>query len=364
MATIKGTSLRDILRGTAAADTILGLGGNDDLFGLAGNDILNGGTGADRMTGGRGNDTYLVDNKGDKAIELSGQGTDLVKSKVTFTLGSNVENLTLTGTAAINGTGNTLANTIVGNTAANVLTGGLGADKMSGGRGNDTYVVDRTTDKAIEALNQGTDTVKSSVTWVLGANLENLTLTGTSAINGTGNELANRLTGNAAANILDGGIGADVVFGGGGADTIRGNDGADVMYGGAGADTFKYGNYSTDADADSGKLAYGSASLITAIPAGLDVIKDFNPAEGDKIDITEIRHINNFGNWELDFLADGPWQDKVGTGHVEVQYVSNVNSTFVYFDRYDGNTAVDFTIVLQGFDFATVGTSDWIYYGQ
>jgi len=180
-----------------------------------------------------------VDSTTDGITELStaNAGTDTVQSSVTFTLATvaltNLENLTLTGTAAINATGNSLNNTLTGNSANNTLTGnagndtlngGAGTDTLVGGDGNDTYVVDSTTDGITElsTANAGTDTVQSSVTFTLATvaltNVENLTLTGSSAINGNGNSLANLLVGNSAANILNGGGGADTLTGGGGAD--------------------------------------------------------------------------------------------------------------------------------------------------
>jgi len=129
--------------------------------------------------------------------------------------------LTLTGTTAINGTGNTLNNIITGNTGNNILDGGAGADSMTGGLGNDIYVVDNVGDVVSEAASEGTDTVQSSITYALGANLENLTLTGAAAVNGTGNTLNNVLVGNSVANILSGGAGADLLTGLGGPDTFR-----------------------------------------------------------------------------------------------------------------------------------------------
>ena len=118
--------------------SLTGTSGNDTLTGGAGNDILDGKAGIDTMIGGTGNDTYYVDNVKDVVTELASQGTDLVNSSVTYTLGANVENLTLTGTAAINGTGNTLNNVISGNTGNNVLNGGAGDDIIYGREGNDT----------------------------------------------------------------------------------------------------------------------------------------------------------------------------------------------------------------------------------
>jgi Ca2+-binding RTX toxin-like protein len=220
------------------------------LVGNSGNNILSGGSGADTMSGGEGDDTYVVENTGDRVIENPGQGTDKVQSSITYTLGSNLENLTLTGTSAINGTGNELNNVLIGNSASNILTGGSGddtlnggsgADKLIGGLGNDTYIVDNTKDVVTEALNEGTDTVQSSITYTLGANVENLVLTGTSAINGTGNTLSNVLTGNSGANVLTGGSGNDTLNGGAGNDTLDGGSGVDTLDGGLGNDTLKGG---------------------------------------------------------------------------------------------------------------------------
>ena len=222
------TEGNDLLTGTPAADRLDGLGGDDRLRGLAGNDTLIGGRGADTLEGGAGNDTYEVDSTADVVSELANEGTDLVKSAVSWTLGAHVEQLLLTG-GAIAATGNTLDNTLTGNAAANVLDGGLGADTMAGGAGDDTYVVDNAKDTVTEAINAGTDTVQSSISWTLGKNLENLTLTGAAAINATGNELANVLTGNAGANVLDGKAGADTMIGGLGDDTYVVDNAKDVI---------------------------------------------------------------------------------------------------------------------------------------
>ena len=204
------------LTGTAASGT-----GNDLANTITGNasaNTLDGKAGADTLVGGAGNDLYIIDNIGDVVTEALNEGLDIIQSTVTYTAPDNVENLTLTGTDAINATGNALNNTLAGNSAVNTLKGGLG---------NDTYYVQNTDDIVVENLNEGIDSVGSSVSYTLSANVENLTLTGSAAINGTGNDLANILNGNAANNTLSGGAGDDTINGGGGADTMIGGTGDD-----------------------------------------------------------------------------------------------------------------------------------------
>jgi Ca2+-binding RTX toxin-like protein len=145
---LRGQAGDDVLSGAAGDDYLFGGDGSDTVNGGAGNDLLDGGSGADSMAGGTGNDTYIVDNSGDSITENANEGTDLVQSAFSYQLGANLENLTLTGTSAISGTGNALDNVITGNGAANgidggagsdALTGGAGADTLTGGAGNDTF---------------------------------------------------------------------------------------------------------------------------------------------------------------------------------------------------------------------------------
>jgi Ca2+-binding RTX toxin-like protein len=195
-----------------------GNGLSNVLTGNAGNNVLDGKGGADRMIGGAGNDTYIIDNVGDVVVEAADGGTDTIRSVYSWTLADNVEQLVLLGSGNLNGTGNGLANVLTGNSGNNVLDGKGGADRMIGGAGNDTYVIDNVGDIVVEEANGGTDTIRTVYSWTLGANIENLVLSGSGNLRGTGNALDNVITGNAGANSIYGGLGADVLTGGAGAD--------------------------------------------------------------------------------------------------------------------------------------------------
>jgi Ca2+-binding RTX toxin-like protein len=216
---------------------------NNELRGEGGRDTLDGGEGADIMRGGTEHDTYIVDNVDDQVIENAGEGSDLVKSWIDYTLGANVENLILLPENArpegsiegsynhgpISGTGNALNNSIVGNARDNVLRGeqgnddldgGLGADDMYGGRDDDFYHVDNVGDEVFEFQNEGYDIVVSEVSYALSNHVEELNLVGDTAANATGNNLSNFIFGNAFANVIDGHGGSDTLFGGWDADTF------------------------------------------------------------------------------------------------------------------------------------------------
>lgn len=217
--------------GTAGNDTLTGTAGDDTLSGLGGNDSIFGGAGADTMTGGDGNDVFNVDNVGDNVVEstnLGAGGIDRVESTVSVAaLWSEVENLTLLGSADLSAVGNGNANLITGNSGNNTLDGGLGNDTLAGGAGNDTYYINVTGDVVQEGSGAGTDTVNAGFSYTLASNLENLVL-GASAPNGTGNSLNNVITGNGLGNKLTGAGGNDTLDGGAGADTLRGDAGDDL----------------------------------------------------------------------------------------------------------------------------------------
>lgn len=317
--TLNGTEDADAIDGLGGNDLIRGLGGNDMLSGGAGNDTLDGGAGADTLYGGAGNDVYLIGQKGDKPIEYAREGTDTVRASISWKLGANLENLVLTGAANLTGTGNSLSNTITGNTGNNMLqggggkdrlygeagndrlyggagndklfggsgkdqlygdagndtlNGGAGADTLRGGSGNDLYVVGAG-DVVIEAARQGTDTVQSSGSFKLGANVENLTLTGKGHVDGTGNGLANSISGNAGNNQLKGGGGNDRLSGAAGNDTLDGGAGHDRLIGGTGNDRLlgAAGNDRLDGGAGNDRLLGGAGNDTLNGGSGKDVLE-------------------------------------------------------------------------------------------
>lgn len=254
------------------AGAVNGTAGNDNLTGDAGANAIDGLAGTDLMVGRTGDDTYVVDNTGDQVTELPGGGYDTVRTSVSFTLSPNVEALVLTGSGNLNGTGNDQRDRLTGNAGNNILSGGADADEMVGGAGNDTYVVDNQLDHVYEIFAQGQDTVQSTVSWTLGAQVENLTLAGVNDINATGNDLANALTGNSGANMLDGAGGADSMAGGLGDDVYYVGEAGDVVTEGADAGTdlvLTAIDVTLAGNVEYGKL-FGSATSLTG--NGLDNI--------------------------------------------------------------------------------------------
>lgn len=299
--TLRGGSGNDVIHGGDGNDQLFGDDDNDTLFGDGGNDRLNGGSGSDLMKGGQGNDVYVVDSTGDRVEDdLLFGGTDEVESFISFDLrtASFVENLTLVGNSALNGIGNSDNNVIDGNSANNILSGldgndrlngndgddvlnggngndvllggndndtlngGAGQDQLKGEAGNDTFLIDSNSDTDVIDGGTGVDQVNSSVSFSLvnTVAVENLLLTGTSTINGTGNSLANTLTGNSVSNILSGGDGDDVLNGDGGNDTINGDAGNDRLFEGEGNDVLNGGIGNDVLDGGTGRDRYNGGA--------------------------------------------------------------------------------------------------------
>jgi Ca2+-binding RTX toxin-like protein len=258
MTILNGTSLGETIMGSELSDFIYGRGGNDFLYGNGGDDRLDGGSGADQLFGGVGNDIYYVDNVGDAVIENAGEGRDLVVSSISWTLGANVENLTLTGTAA-NGTGNSLNNVIRGDSSANILSGGDGNDDLAGRGGNDSLLGGAGNDRLYSGSGNdlldggaGFDTASyatagsrvlvdlsvSTGQYTAGAGTDTLV-----SIEGLiGSPFDDSLIGNAGNNRISGGAGNDYLTGGGGADRLTGGSGGDYFY----YDAFDNGDVLTD----------------------------------------------------------------------------------------------------------------------
>jgi hypothetical protein len=231
----------DTGNGGSGVDVMSGAGGNDTLYGNGGDDVLSGDDGNDRLYGGDGSDDLRGGLGADQLY--GGAGSDKLDG----------------------GDGN------------DTLDGGDGADQLIGGKGNDVYYVNDPGDQTIELSGEGTDVVRASVSWTLGPNLENLELQGSANIDGTGNELANRLAGNSGNNTLSGLAGVDTIDGGAGNDRIIGGRGNDLLTGGSGADTF---------------VVLNESVFWTKNPMGktleTDFVYDLNKAEGDRLDLSAV----------------------------------------------------------------------------
>ncbi len=304
--TFNGDDGNDTIDGMRGNDILNGGEGSDRLFGWGDEDTLNGGEGIDFLDGGRGKDTLNGDNGAD---ELHGQrGTDTLKG------GAGEDKL-------------------YGGQGRDSLDGGAGVDYLAGGVGDDTYIVDVVGDVLHEARLAGRDTVESAVTWKLAAFFEELELTGTTAIDGTGNAFANKVTGNNGANKLLGLDGNDTLSGGGGVDTLTGGRGNDRMAGGAGADTF----------------------ILTADSIGLkekDRISDFSNGDGDLINLTAI-DANTGADGDQAFTAVAKFSGTAG----EMALSYKGGTTTLKLD-VDGDGKADYTLKINGD--VTLHTATWL----
>ncbi|MFS0737782.1 Ig-like domain-containing protein [Sphingomonas sp. 1P06PA] len=380
---LSGLDGDDVLVGNGGEDTLLGGLGSDLLRGGIGNDTLDGNDGADVMIGGEGDDFYYVDAAGDVVVEAVGQGRDNVLSSISFTLGANVEDLQLTGTA-FQADGNGLANFIIGSDVDNVvrgfdgddtltgeggndnlqggigtdtldggigndtLDGGTGADTMIGGAGNDFFVVDDAGDTIIEGTGGGTDSVRASVSYTLSGEIEQLVLFGAGALNGTGNDQANLINGNALANSLDGAGGNDVLFGEGGDDVLTGGLGDDFLRAGAGDDSLSGGagidilQGGTGAD----DFVFLAASDLGVTFQTTDTVQDFNRAEGDLLDFTGFdADSTTDGTQVFDFIGSGAFSGIAG----ELRAISTGSGlNQIVQGDIDGDAVADFWVVVLG----------------
>lgn len=402
MAVKVGDNNANVLTGTSGIDTLFGFGGNDTLKGGGGDDALIGGTGDDLMLGGTGNDIYVVDSwvtvagARDEVVEYAGQGIDTVESYAwRYTLPDHVENLTLLGTAEW-GWGNSLNNTIIGNAENNWIIGGEGADYMSGGAGHDSYSVDNYFDVIIEGADGGIDSVSSTITFGLSANLEHLFLHGTANIDGYGNSKDNDLYGNEGINYLFGNGGQDLFSGGGGADHFFGGTGDDTYYvtwageqihenAGEGMDFVESGaDYTLPMHVETLQLAYTSSAIygtgnnqknwITGNGNDnvIDGMGDDDVLDGDFGNDTLIGGGGNdtlIGGHGMDTLTGGTGADKfvrsdwaTGAEQVTADYLVDFN--FAEGDRIDvsGIDASDLGAGDQAFSF--IGGGDFTAAGQ
>lgn len=306
-----GNRAANDIRGNVGDNVLYGDAGDDHLYGNAGVDLLNGGTGADWMEGGQGNDRYIVDNVGDTVVEHAGEGFDMIDTSISYTLSTNVEALRLMGIQgavdAHGNAGNNFLNAVwvdvapaagtqirlygeggddnlLGSRYGDLLDGGTGADKMTGGNGNDTYVVDNAGDVAIEQAGQGFDTVDTSVSYTLGANVEALRLMGIQgAVDAHGNAGNNWL--NAVWVNVAPAAGTQIrLYGEGGNDDLQGSRYGDLLDGGTGADrmTGGLGNDSYVVD-NAGDIVVEQAG------AGYDVVtSSIGYALGDNVEAVRL----------------------------------------------------------------------------
>jgi Ca2+-binding RTX toxin-like protein len=358
--TIIGTKENDLLYGLGGNDYLEGLEGNDLLDGGDGYDTLDGGAGKDTMVGGNNSDTYIVDSNTDTIIETEGGGSnDLVKSSVSYTLGNWLNDLTLTGNNPINGTGNSLDNTITGNDADNILKGGAGNDSIKGDdgdslfgeAGNDTLTNNTSFEPDRRAYmdgGDGNDVLDGDFARMHGGNGDDTINGGTSSIiyGENGND---RLDGNESD-----------IYGGAGNDSLSGD--YSYLYGGYGDDILRTvfsasmeGGYGNDTLIGSSGDSNSQDYFVFNTPdEGIDTIRNFEPnGDSDYRDLIVVS-ASGFGGG-LAATIDMPMQaitaDQfvLGTAAVDVndRFIYNIANGVLSFD-------VDGTGALEQVHFATL----------
>jgi len=225
---LRGGAGDDVIDGGAGSDSLYGDADNDTLIGGAGNDLLDGGAGNDLLIGGVGDDTLIGGIGVDTASYAEATAAVSVSLAIVGaqdTLGAGFDSLDTIEILI----GSRFNDTLTGGVGNDTLDGGAGADILVGWLGNDTYMVDNAGDEVTEFSGFGTDLVMASISYALTNYVENLTLTGTANINGTGNALNNIIIGNAGTNILLGLEGDDRITPGGGNNIVDGGAGTDTM---------------------------------------------------------------------------------------------------------------------------------------
>lgn len=365
-----GNALANLIIGNDAANGLDGADGADTIYAYAGDDLVHGGSGADNIDGGAGADLLFGD--GDNDVVNGGGGTDEIHGGIgADRLDGGDDHDVLYGDAdrdMLNGgAGNdhldggdaddTLAggsgdDALVGGSGGDKLDGGTGADVMAGGAGKDFYWVDDAGDVVVEdGLDSAVDMVFSSVDFALGANIENLTLTGDVAMSAIGNDLVNRISGNSAANTIDGqggadtitaGDGADTVIGGSGADRIYGEGGDDILSGGIGGD-YLFGGLGRDVmTGGSSRDSFVFLSANDSTPDAADVITDFDVT--DVIDLSEIDANSSVsGPQAFTFIGTAEF-----TGAGQVRFFVGENGDTIVQATIDDMPGVDLQIVLAG----------------
>ena len=412
----------------SGSDVLIGGVGNDTLIPVGG--ILVGGSvnrispeagivlPDDLLIGGLGDDTYVLYADGAAVVESPGKGTDTVRTSVTYTLPDNVENLLLITSgveAETNGTGNALDNLIVGNSNVNTLTGGVGNDTLMGGNryegqtnevfsdatladevvdvlrggpGDDTYVLlggsfaGNLPDTVIESQGEGVDTVLSRIDYALTNNVENLTLLGHAAINGTGNTLDNVLAGNSASNQLAGGTGHDTyLFNlGDGFDTIEdtatAGEGNRILFG-AGITqsdlTFTQDQVSRTLTIQVGHSGTDQLRLINFDPTGMNgslVVEMLAYADGSEMSLASLLgpSITIFGTDNDDVLVGTSGNDGIDAGVGNDTVYANAGDDLILAgageDAVSGDEGADTIAGGSGTDYLYGGEGDDVVSGE